>query len=204
MTGMDLRLGLIVVAIAACGPKHTAVGPAAPTDDHVVESATWTRLAPGDWEHRMYGDATPTISMYPALGERFAFLVTLPEGATGAQLTAIEGHYIAPGTGTFSVYPATEPGVLDGEPLATVEVAIADYQVWDLAAERPRLVSTSFHAPVVIDATRFHVVFESQTGGPTIAADEVDSKTMYFQAPELAMEPAPYTAHLRLRFTAMH
>lgn len=200
---MDRRLGLIVTAMAACGPKHID-GPAAPTDDHVQESAAWKRIAPGAWEFRAYGDATPTIYLEPALGERFALVVELPEGASHAQLTAIEGHYPTPGTGTFSVYPVTKPGVIEGESLASVDVAIASYQVWDLDAEQPRLVSTSFHEPVVIDARRFHLVFESHTGGPSIAADEVDSKRFHYQAPEQPMEPAAYSPHLRLRFTAVH
>jgi hypothetical protein len=203
---MELRLGLTAALLASCGPQHTAVTPPAPTDDHVQESATWKRLAPGEWVFAPFDDAPATSVLYPGWEEHVFVVVDLPEGATAASLTAIEAQYVYAGTGTFRVYPLTgEPtGVPDGDPLATLEVTVGDYQVWSMDSPKARYISTSFHAPVAIDAPRFQLVFDSMTGGPAIAATDADSNVLWFQPPEAPIEKATYSMRLRLRFTGVH
>ncbi len=203
---MHPRVVLGVALLAACGPEHTTGAPPSPTDDHVQQSAEWTRLAPGEWVFSPFDDSPATSTYAPGWDEHAFLVVDLPDGANAARLTAIEAQYVYPGTGTFRVYPLTgEPtGVPDGEPLATLEVSVGDYQVWSMDSPKAKYIATSFHEPVAIDARRFQIVFDSMTGGPAIAASEHDAKRMFFQPPEAPVEPAPYSIRLRLRFSDVH
>ncbi len=195
-------LALSSSAAIGCGGKAKgAAAPAAAADGAVQPGDGWTRTSPGVWTYDPGTDgenSTGLIAPAPARGiER----ITLPTGATGATVAAIETGLVGGGSYRWTVHAVAgdDPGELGAQLGAGEITATLDD---GHGAGNPQWFETALSG--VTTTGGFDLVFETIDGAPAVAA--IDSeRNVYFQpSPDDAAKLTPFTAYVRVVLTDVH